>query len=83
MRRSEALLTLGTVAARCGELDVAIGHGLLALGDPRQCKPSLLLVAADLDAELSAHRGEPMVEPWHEILAEVHKPRTLGNSSVC
>ena len=78
MRRSEALLTLGTVAARRGELDVAVGHGLPALGDPRQCKPSLLLVAADLDAELGAHRGEAVIEPWHTILAEVHRLRA-GN----
>ncbi len=81
MRRSEALLTLGTIAARRGELDVAVGHGLPALGDPRQCKPSLLLVAADLDAELDAHRGEPVVEPWREILAEVHRPRRLESSN--
>jgi len=79
MRRSEALLTLGTIAARRGELDVAVGYGLPALGDPRQCKPSLLLVAADLDAELDAYRGEAVIEPWRTVLAEVHRPRTLGN----
>ncbi len=78
MRRSEALLTLGTVAARRGELDVAVGHGLPALGDPRQCKPSLLLVAADLDAELNSHSGEHVVEPWRTTLAKVHRPRELG-----
>ncbi len=60
-----------------GELDVAVGFGLPALGDPRQCKPSLLLVAADLDAELTTHRAEPVVTPWHETLAEVHRPRVL------
>jgi len=32
MRRSEALLTLGVIAARCGELDAAIAYGLAALG---------------------------------------------------
>ncbi|MBB5155786.1 hypothetical protein [Saccharopolyspora phatthalungensis] len=45
MRRSEALMTLGTVAARNGELDAAVAHGLNALGDPRKCLPSLLAVA--------------------------------------
>ncbi len=71
MRRSEALLTLGTVAARRGELDAAVGYGLPALGDPRPCKPSLLLVAADLDAELRDGH-EPVAAPWHETLAELH-----------
>jgi len=79
MRRSEALLTLGTVAARRGELDVAVGYGLPALGDPRQCKPSLLLVAADLDTELDTHRGEAIIEPWRATLAEVYRPRALGS----
>ena len=79
MRRSEALLTLGTVAARRGEPDVAVGHGLAALGDPRQCKPSLLLVAADLDAELSAHRDEAVIKPWRATLTEVHQPQAPGN----
>lgn len=79
MRRSEALLTLGTVAARRGELDVAVGYGLPALSDPRQCKPSLLLVAADLDAELGAHQGETVIEPWRAALTDVHRPQALGN----
>jgi len=50
MRRSEALLTLGAVAARRGELDAAVAYGLAGLGDPRKCMPSLLTSAADLDA---------------------------------
>jgi len=57
---------------------VAVGHGLPALGGPCQCKLSLLLVAADLDTELSAHRGEAVIEPWRTILAQVHRPAGAG-----
>ncbi|MGH3977700.1 MAG: hypothetical protein ACRDRZ_01670 [Pseudonocardiaceae bacterium] len=78
MRRSEALLTLGTVAARRGDLDAAVDYGLAGLGDPRKCKPSLLTVAADLDATLDGHRDEPVVAPWRDTLAQVRRaPLTL------
>ncbi|MCA1676786.1 MAG: ribbon-helix-helix protein, CopG family [Actinobacteria bacterium] len=30
-------------------------------------------MAADLDAELTTHRAEPVVTPWHETLAEVQR----------
>lgn len=73
MRRSEALLTLGTVAARRGDLEAAVEYGLAGLGDPRKCMPSLLTVAADLDAALDGHRGEPVVAPWRETLAQVRR----------
>ncbi len=52
MRRSEALLTLGVMAARHGELDAAVDYGLAELGDARKSAPSLLCTAANLDAAL-------------------------------
>lgn len=73
MRRSEALLTLGVVAARRGELDAAVDRGLAALGDPRKCYPSLLAAAADLEAELASHAGEPVLALWDEALAAVRR----------
>ncbi|PKW19269.1 helix-turn-helix transcriptional regulator [Saccharopolyspora spinosa] len=77
MRRSEALLTLGTVAARNGELDAAVSRGLDAFGDPRKCLPSLLTVAADLDTELRPHRHEPIVTRWQDALTTVRAPLAL------
>jgi hypothetical protein len=48
MRRAEAELTLGVVAARRGELDEALryGHGALAIS--RRSEPSLLMVGSEL-----------------------------------
>ncbi|MBB5155783.1 helix-turn-helix transcriptional regulator [Saccharopolyspora phatthalungensis] len=77
MRRSEALMTLGTVAARNGELDAAVAHGLNALGDSRKCLPSLLAVAADLNTELRQHNHEPVVGQWREALDAIRAPLTL------
>ena len=77
MRRSEALLTLGVVAARRGELDAAVAYGLAGLGDPRKCLPSLLTSAADLDAALDGHRTEPVTAAWRDALATVRAPLAL------
>ena len=77
MRRSEALLTLGAVAARRGELDAAVAYGLAGLGDPRKCLPSLLTVAADLNAALDGHRTEPVAAAWRDSLATVQAPLAL------
>ncbi|MEY8043595.1 helix-turn-helix transcriptional regulator [Saccharopolyspora cebuensis] len=77
MRRSEALLTLGVVAARDGDLDTAVHRGTTALGDPRQCLPSLLTVAADLHTALQPHTHEPVTAPWRDALAQVRDTRAL------
>jgi transcriptional regulator with XRE-family HTH domain len=44
MRRAEAELTLGVVAARRGELQEALDWGHSALAISRRCQPSLLMV---------------------------------------
>lgn len=79
MRRSEAKLTLGTIAARNGDLDEAVEHGLNALNDPRKCLPSLLTVASDLDVELRGHSQEPVVDPWFEAFDLVRNPLELNS----
>lgn len=41
-RHSEALLTVGVVVARRGELDTTVANGLAGLDDPHKSAPSLL-----------------------------------------
>lgn len=79
MRRSEAMMSLGTLAARNGELDEAVAHGLSALGDPRKCLPSLLTVARDLDIELREYRQVPVVQQWRDALEVVRAPPALDS----
>lgn len=60
MRSTEAQLTLAVVAAREGEVEQAAAIGIEALQYGRQSRPSLLMVASELDDELStygAHAG--------------------------
>jgi hypothetical protein len=52
MRRAEAEITLGVVAARRGAPDDALRHGYAALGMTRRSAPSLLMVSAELDQAL-------------------------------
>lgn len=52
MRIAEARLTLGTVAARRGDLEQALTLALRALEAQRRCIPQLLLIAREVDAEL-------------------------------
>jgi hypothetical protein len=54
MRNAEARITLGTVAARRGDLDGAIEYGLKAISSDRKSVPSLLMVAQDLTAAIRA-----------------------------
>ena len=55
MRKAEAELTLGVIAARQGDLDVASELGINALQDGRTSRPSLLMVAGELDEELRTY----------------------------
>jgi hypothetical protein len=55
MRQSEAQLTLAVIAARDGEADVATSLGMRALQDRRQSRPSLLMVADELQRELDTY----------------------------
>jgi tetratricopeptide (TPR) repeat protein len=53
MRRAEARITLGVVAARAGELEQAVGHGGRALTDgAKRSVPSLLMCSTELAAIL-------------------------------
>ncbi|NJC64694.1 helix-turn-helix transcriptional regulator [Planosporangium flavigriseum] len=69
MRIAEAQLTLGVVAARKGELELAVAAGLSALAVPRQSLPSLLMVAGELDSELGRRfPGEPATAEFRDAL---------------
>jgi hypothetical protein len=55
MRRAEAELTLAVVTARQGEFDEATSLGMQALQGDRQSRPSLLMVAGELEHELQTY----------------------------
>ncbi|MEU3643599.1 hypothetical protein AB0E59_09500 [Lentzea sp. NPDC034063] len=55
MRNAEAKLTLAVVAARSGDHEYASRLGVEAFEAGRQSRYSLLMVAAELDAELATH----------------------------
>lgn len=55
MRKAEAVLTLAVIAARQGEIDEATSLGMQALQDGRQSRPSLLMVAGELEQELRTY----------------------------
>jgi hypothetical protein len=52
MRRAEAEITLGVIAARSGVPGEAISYGYKALGIGRRSQPSLLMVISELDRAL-------------------------------
>ncbi|WP_329104323.1 helix-turn-helix domain-containing protein [Micromonospora sp. NBC_01699] len=78
MRMAEARLTLAAVAARDGELEQAVATGIGALGGTRKSLPSLLMVAGELDGELSRrYPGETEAADFREVLDMVrggHQP---------
>lgn len=55
MRKSEAELTLAVIAAREGDVDEASLRGVRALQEGRHSRPSLLMVAGELDDELRTY----------------------------
>ncbi|MFH9426387.1 XRE family transcriptional regulator [Streptomyces sp. NPDC017529] len=57
MRNAEARVTLGTVAAREGDLGTALSYGEQALGGSRRSVPSLTMVTADLGSVLAQQYG--------------------------
>jgi hypothetical protein len=58
MRKAEAELTLGVVAAREGDCDEASMLGMKALQGERRSRPSLLMVAGELEQELRTFGSE-------------------------
>jgi hypothetical protein len=70
MRRAEAAITLGIVAARGGELEEALEYGYDALGVGRRSQPSLLMVSTELGQALQErYPGNDQVRAFHEALA--------------
>jgi len=53
MRLAEARVTLGVIAARQGDLEQAVHHGIRALSAQRKSLPSLLMVSRDLTKVLN------------------------------
>jgi hypothetical protein len=70
MRRAEAQLTLAVVAARHGDLDEATSLGIEALRDGRQSRPSLLMVAGELEREMY---GSAAGTQFRELLSDLKR----------
>lgn len=69
MRKAEAHITLGVVAAREGDLEEALMHGRRALAVDRKSLPSLALVSQDLATTLSQrYEGEIEANTYIEQL---------------
>ncbi|WP_370943150.1 XRE family transcriptional regulator [Amycolatopsis sp. cg5] len=72
MRTAEAHITLGVVAARRGDVDEAVALGAQALADGRQCRPTLLMVATELETELATY-GANVGADFRTLLAELKR----------
>ncbi len=69
MRKSEAEITLGVVAARSGNMTQALDYGRSALSIGRRSLPSLLMVASELDRALQdRYPAEPAAREFHNAL---------------
>ena len=67
MRAAEALITLGVIAAREGDLSEAVGLGREALGVERRSLPSLTMVAHDPSTVLAQdYPDEPEAQDFIE-----------------
>jgi tetratricopeptide (TPR) repeat protein len=70
MRNAEARVTLGTVAARRGDVDAAAQWGIAAISADRKSLPSLRLVAGDLVRAITA--AAPDSTPAREFTERLH-----------
>lgn len=69
MRAAEARMTAAVVATHRGEMEHALSVGLAALNGPRKSLPSLLMVAGELDAELTRRwPAEDRIEEFREAV---------------
>ncbi|MCK2240191.1 MULTISPECIES: bacterial transcriptional activator domain-containing protein [unclassified Crossiella] len=76
MRRAEAELTLAVVAARQGDVDEATSLGIQALQGGRQSRPSLLMVAGEVQEELRTF-GHGAGAEFEELLSDIKRsPQT-------
>jgi hypothetical protein len=67
MRTAMSHLDLGIIAARHGDLDKAVHHGLTAFSYDRKTEASLLSHAADLDQLLTDHYpDEHLADDFHQ-----------------
>jgi tetratricopeptide (TPR) repeat protein len=79
MRIAEARLTLGVVAARQGELELAIQHGQRALSRERKSLPSLVMVSRDLTKVLrDRYPDELATKSYLEELGSISRSPELG-----
>jgi hypothetical protein len=88
MRIAEARVTLGVVAARGGELELAIQHGRRALPNERKSLPSLIMVSRDLTRVLKdRYPNEPVTKSYLDELStisrspELTRPAKAGDTS--
>ncbi|RMI32413.1 XRE family transcriptional regulator [Nocardia stercoris] len=69
MRVAEAHLTLAVVAARAGDLELAVAEGVRGLDGRRRSLPSLLFIAGEAAQELSTRfPGDPRTRAYLEPL---------------
>jgi hypothetical protein len=73
MRQAEAELTLAVLAARQGDVDEACSRGTRALQDGRQCRPTLLMVAGELEDELRTY-GANAGADFRALLRDLKHP---------
>ena len=72
MRKAEAEITLGVIAALNGDLEGAVSWGRQALALDRRSRPSLLLVGSELDTVLNErYPNESDVRDLHDSLLAV------------
>jgi hypothetical protein len=82
MRIAEARITLGVVAARQGELELAIAHGERALSNERKSIPSLIMVSRDLTRVLKdRYPNESATKTYLEELSAVSRSLDLSRSA--
>jgi transcriptional regulator with XRE-family HTH domain len=73
MRKAEAELTLAVIAARRGDVDEASTLGIEALQDGRTSRPSLLMVAGELEEELRTY-GPTAGADFRALLHDLKHP---------
>lgn len=73
MRKAEAELTLAVIAARQGDVDEASLRGIEALQDGRTSRPSLLMVASELEDELHTY-GASAGTDFRTLLRDLKHP---------
>jgi hypothetical protein len=82
MRIAEARITLGVVAARQGELELAIQHGQRALSNERKSLPSLIMVSRDLTRVLKdRYPNEPVTKSYLDELSTISRSADLARSA--